>query len=45
MQLIELCQEAFQEAQLELWLLPYRIISTSHAIGIIKMVRNAIFIG
>jgi phosphatidylinositol 4-kinase len=41
MQLIELCQEAFQEAQLELWLLPYRIISTGRTTGIIEMVRNA----
>jgi phosphatidylinositol 4-kinase len=41
MQLIELCQEAFQEAQLELWLLPYRILSTGRTTGIIEMVRNA----
>jgi Phosphatidylinositol 3- and 4-kinase len=41
MQLIELCQEAFQEAELELWLLPYRIVSTSRTSGIIEMVRNA----
>lgn len=41
MQLIELCQEAFQEAELELWLLPYRIVSTSRTTGIIEMVRNA----
>jgi phosphatidylinositol 4-kinase len=41
MQLIELCHEAFQEAELELWLLPYRIISTGRTTGIIEMVRNA----
>jgi Phosphatidylinositol 3- and 4-kinase len=41
MQLIELCQEAFQEAELELWILPYRIISTGRTTGIIEMVRNA----
>jgi hypothetical protein len=41
MQLIELCQEAFQEAELELWLYPYRILSTSRSTGIIEMVRNA----
>ncbi|KAG7351328.1 phosphatidylinositol 3- and 4-kinase [Nitzschia inconspicua] len=41
MQLIELCQEAFQEADLELWMLPYRIISTGRTTGIIEMVRNA----
>lgn len=41
MQLIELCKEAFQEAGLELWLLPYRILSTGRTTGIIEMVRNA----
>jgi phosphatidylinositol 4-kinase B len=41
MQLIELCQEAFQEAGLELWLLPYRILSTGRTTGIIEMVRNS----
>lgn len=41
MQLIELCQEAFQEAELELWMLPYRIVSTGRTTGIIEMVRNA----
>lgn len=41
MQLIELCQEAFNEAGLELWLLPYRILSTGRTTGIIEMVRNA----
>jgi hypothetical protein len=41
MQLIELCKEAFQEAGLELWLLPYRILPTGRTTGIIEMVRNA----
>ena len=41
MQLIELCREAFQEAGLELWLHPYRILSTGRSTGIIEMVRNA----
>ena len=41
MQLIELCQEAFQVAGLELWVLPYRIIPTGRSTGIIEMVRNA----
>ena len=41
MQLIELCQEAFDDAGLELWLLPYRILSTGRTTGIIEMVRNA----
>ena len=41
MQLIELCLEAFQEAGLELWLHPYRILSTGRSTGIIEMVRNA----
>ena len=41
MQLIELCKEAFQEAGLELWLYPYRILSTGRTTGIIEMVRNA----
>lgn len=41
MQLIELCQEAFQVAGLELWLHPYRILATGRSTGIIEMVRNA----
>jgi phosphatidylinositol 4-kinase len=41
MQLIELCHEAFQEAELELWLLPYRIISTGRSTGILGLIRNA----
>ena len=41
MQLIELCQEAFQVAGLELWVLPYRIIPTGRSTGIIEMVRNS----
>merc|ERR1711935_1012216 len=41
MQLIELCHEAFQEAELELWLFPYRIISTGRSTGIMGLIRNA----
>lgn len=42
MQLIELCQEAFQLAGLEeLWVSPYRILATGRTTGIIEMVRNA----
>jgi len=41
MQLIELCHEAFQEAELELWLNPYRIISTGRSTGIMSCIRNA----
>lgn len=41
MQLIELCQEAFQVAKLELWVHPYRILATGRTTGIIEMVRNA----
>ncbi|CAB9513246.1 Phosphatidylinositol 4-kinase beta [Seminavis robusta] len=41
MQLIELCQEAFQVANLELWVHPYRILSTGRTTGILEMVRNA----
>jgi len=41
MQLIELCHEAFQEAELELWLLPYRIVSTSRSTGIMELIRNS----
>merc|ERR1711970_1020578 len=41
MQLIELSREAFQEAGLELWLHPYRILPTGRTTGIIEMVRNA----
>jgi len=41
MQLIELCREAFDEAGLELWVLPYRVLSTGRTTGIIEMVRNA----
>ena len=42
MQLIELCQEAFENAGLELWVHPYRILATSSSTGIIETVRNAI---
>lgn len=41
MQLIELCQEAFNVAGLELWVHPYKIKSTGRSTGIIEMVRNA----
>lgn len=41
MQLIELCQEAFEMAGLELWVQPYRILATGRTTGIIEMVRNA----
>jgi hypothetical protein len=41
MQLIELCQEAFQLAGLELWVNPYRILASGRTIGVIEMVRNA----
>eukprot|EP00522_Entomoneis_paludosa_P004422 CAMPEP_0172473808 /NCGR_PEP_ID=MMETSP1065-20121228/69042_1 /TAXON_ID=265537 /ORGANISM="Amphiprora paludosa, Strain CCMP125" /LENGTH=1271 /DNA_ID=CAMNT_0013231985 /DNA_START=165 /DNA_END=3977 /DNA_ORIENTATION=+ len=41
MQLIELCQEAFDIAKLELWVSPYRILATGRTTGIIEMVRNA----
>jgi phosphatidylinositol 4-kinase len=41
MQLIELCQEAFEVAGLELWLHPYRVLATGRSTGIVEMVRNA----
>jgi phosphatidylinositol 4-kinase B len=41
MQLIELCQEAFEMAGLELWVNPYRILATGRTTGVIEMVRNA----
>jgi len=41
MQLIELCQEAFHVAGLELRVLPYRIIPTGRSTGIIEMAKNA----
>jgi phosphatidylinositol 4-kinase len=41
MQLIELCDEAFQLAGLELWLHPYRILATGRTTGVIEMVKNA----
>ena len=41
MQLIELCQEAFDLAGMDLWLHPYRILATGRTTGIIEMVRNA----
>ena len=41
MQLIELCDEAFQLAGLDLWLHPYRILATGRTTGVIEMVKNA----
>lgn len=41
MQLIELCQEAFEMSGLELWVHPYRILATGRTTGVIEMVRNA----
>jgi phosphatidylinositol 4-kinase len=41
MQLIELCQEAFELAGLELWVNPYRVLATGRTTGVIEMVRNA----
>lgn len=41
MQLIELCQEAFELAGLELWVNPYCILATGRSTGVIEMVRNA----
>jgi phosphatidylinositol 4-kinase B len=41
MQLIELCQEAFQLADLELWVSPYRIVATGRSTGVVECARNA----
>jgi phosphatidylinositol 4-kinase B len=41
MQLIELSQEAFELAGLELWISPYRILATGRTTGVIECVRNA----
>ena len=41
MQLIKLCQEAFDLAGLELWVNPYHILATGRTTGVIEMVRNA----
>jgi phosphatidylinositol 4-kinase len=41
MQLIELCQEAFELSGLELWVNPYRILATGRTTGVIECVRNA----
>jgi len=41
MQLIELCDEAFQTAGLDLWIHPYKIVATGRSTGIIECVRNA----
>jgi len=42
MQLIELCQEAFEIAGLELWVNSYRIIATGRTTGIIECLHNAL---
>lgn len=41
MQMIGLCQEAFQTAGLDLWVHPYNIIATGLSTGVIECVRNA----
>jgi hypothetical protein len=41
MQLIALCDKAFQLAGLELWLHPYRVLATGRTTGVIEMVKNA----
>ncbi|KAL7554920.1 hypothetical protein ACHAWF_018475 [Thalassiosira exigua] len=41
MQLIGLCEEAFQTAGLDLWVHPYHIVATGLSTGIIECVRNA----
>ena len=41
MQLIRLCEEAFQTAGLKLWVHPYTIVATGLSTGIIECVRNA----
>jgi len=41
MQLIELCGEAFNMADLELWVHPYRILATGRTTGVIECVKNA----
>jgi len=41
MQLISLCQQAFDSAELDLWVQPYRILATGRTTGIIECVRNA----
>mmetsp|Transcript_1011 Transcript_1011/g.1766 ORF Transcript_1011/g.1766 Transcript_1011/m.1766 type:complete len:1604 (-) Transcript_1011:415-5226(-) len=41
MQLIGLCEEAFQTAGLGLWVHPYEIVATGLSTGIIECVRNA----
>ena len=41
MQLIGLCQEAFDTAGLDLWVHPYEIVATGLTTGIIECVRNA----
>jgi len=41
MQLIELCQEAFVLAGLDLWVSPCRIVATGRTTGVIELLRNA----
>lgn len=41
MQLIELCDETFRAAGLDLWVHPYCIVATGRSTGIIECVRNA----
>jgi len=42
MQLIQLCQEVWSDAGLELWLQPYTIVSTGKSTGAIETVKNAL---
>ena len=42
MQLIQLCREAFSMAGLELWLHPYRIVSTGKSTGMIELLKNTL---
>lgn len=41
MQLIQLCDEAFRTAGLDLWVHPYHIVATGLSTGIIECVRDA----
>jgi len=40
-QMIELCRHIFQEAGINLWLRPYRILSTSSSTGLIETISDA----
>jgi len=42
MQLIQLCKEAFALAGLELWLQPYKIVSTGKSTGMIELLKNTL---